>query len=377
MKTWQTALLVTVLALSMALGVSLAALAAGEMEEELVVITPVAKFVSDASLVDFAKFAKEKYGLTVKVSAINAGTPVAFGRINEWNGRPQADVFWGGESALFDKLAQKGLLEKLNLPKDIWDDIPATIGKPKAMPIKDPNGFWTGTTLEPYGITWNPQLFKRLGVGDIKNWNDLLNPKLKGWVAQCTPDRSSSNHASYEVVFQMMGLEKGWDWAEKVAANTGMFVTRSVDVPSVVAKGEMAVGFGVPSYMAFDMVINGGYDLRYVAPKNAFVTAEPMAILKNAPHPKAAKAFVEYVLSERGQNIFMTSGLFSLFPKFKVKGAPGSVAEKAVAFTGGMRSFYDEPVENVYDDDVAQARYNKVNEEFQKRIIQRWNELKK
>jgi iron(III) transport system substrate-binding protein len=173
----------------------------------------------------------------------------------------------------------------------------------------------------------------------------------------------------------MMGLDKGWDWAEKVAANTGIFMTRSVDVPSVVAKGEFGVGVAVPSYMAFENVL-AGYDVRYVAPKNAFVTCEPIAILKGSKNPKAAKAFVEFILSERGQKVFMERGLFSLFPKYKVQGPPGSNAEKAVNFTGGFRSFYDEPVENVYDDEIAQGRYSKVNEDFQKRIITRWNELK-
>lgn len=376
MGNWVKAFWVLVLCLSLALSLTVGALAAAEIDNEVVIITPVAKFVVDATLKDFARFAREKYGLNVKTSSINAGTPVCFGRINEWNGRPQADLFWGGESALFDKLAAKGLLEKLNLPKDVWEDIPAAIGKPKPLPLKDPKGFWVGTTLEPYGICWNPTILKRLGVPDLKTWDDLLNPKLKGWVAQCTPDRSSSNHASYEVIFQAMGLEKGWEWAEKLAANTGIFTTRSVDVPSVVAKGEFGVGFAVPSYMAFENVL-AGYDVRYVAPKNAFVTCEPIAILEGCKNPKAARAFVEFILSERGQNIFMQNGLFSLFPKYKVHGAPGSNAEKAVAFTGGLRSFYDGEVGNVYDDDVAQNRYSKVNEEFQKRIIVRWNELKK
>ena len=32
------------------------------------------------------------------------GTPVAYGQILEWRGKPQADVFWGGEGTLFDNL---------------------------------------------------------------------------------------------------------------------------------------------------------------------------------------------------------------------------------------------------------------------------------
>ena len=74
------------------------------IESELAMITPVSKFIHDAALKAFADYAKEKWNVTVKVSAIPAGTPVAYGRIVEWKGRPEVDVFWGGESALFEKL---------------------------------------------------------------------------------------------------------------------------------------------------------------------------------------------------------------------------------------------------------------------------------
>src|SRR5438034_10798883 len=74
------------------------------IESELALITPVSKFIHDAALKAFADYAKEKWNVAVKVSAIPAGTPVAYGRIVEWKGRPEVDVFWGGESALFEKL---------------------------------------------------------------------------------------------------------------------------------------------------------------------------------------------------------------------------------------------------------------------------------
>jgi ABC-type Fe3+ transport system substrate-binding protein len=216
-------------------------------------------------------------------------------------------------------------------------------------------------------------LLKRLGV-EIKDWDDLLNPKLKGHVAQCTPDRSSSSHASYEVILQTYGWEKGWDWLKKLAANTGIFTARSRDVPSVVAKGEFAVGVAVPSYMAFAEVL-GGYELNFVYPKNAYVTPEPMAVLKGAPHPKAAQAFVEFLLTEKGQKIFMERGLYSITDKYKVQGPPGSNAEKAVQFTAGLRSFYDVQVGNVYDDKIARQRNEEVNSYFRKEIAEKHKEI--
>ena len=350
--------------------------AAQAIEEELVLITPVARTLTDPALAEFAKYAKEKWNINVKTSALAAGTPVAYGRIVEWKGRPDADIFWGGESALFDKLAEQKLLAKLDLPKEVIDAIPATIGKPKPIPLKDPKGFWTGTVLEPYGLVYHPKLLARLGVPVPKDWDDLLHPKLKGNVAQCAPTRSSSSHATYEVILQRDGDAKGWEWLKRLAGNTGIFTARSRDVPAVVARGEFAAGFAVPSYMAFEDRL-AGHDIRFVAPKTAWITPEPIGILAGAKHPKAARAFIEFMLSERGQRVAMERGVFPITPKYRVQGKPGSQAEKAVEFTGGIRSYFDIDVTNIYDDDKAQARYQEVNAQFRKEIEAVAEDLKK
>ena len=352
------------------------AIAQAPIEDELTLITPVAKTLTDPTLADFAKYAKEKWDVTLRTSSLAAGTPVAYGRILEWKGRPEADIFWGGESALYDKLAQQKLVAKLELPKAVMDAIPATIGKPKPIYLKDPNGFWTGTVLEPYGLVYHPKVLQRLGVPEPKDWDDLLHPKLKGHVAQCAPSRSSSSHATYEVILQRDGDEKGWAWLKRLAANTGIFTARSRDVPSVVARGEFAAGFAVPSYMAFEDRL-AGFELKFAAPRTAWITPEPISVLAGCKHPKAALAFIEYLLSERGQRVSMERGVFPITPKFRVQGEPGSRAEMAVEFTGGIRSYFDIDVTNIYDDDKAQARYAQVNETYRKEIELVAEQLKK
>jgi len=368
--------ILTLAALLVAGSSGMAAAQTPPIESELVLITPVSKFIHDAALKAFADYAKEKWNVTVKVNAIPAGTPVAYGRVVEWKGRPEVDIFWGGESALFEKLAEQKLLQKVEIGKPVWDSVPASIGKPKPIPLKDKDGYWIGTALEPYGLVYNPKRIQRLGVSEPKEWDDLLNPKLKGEVAQCAPTRSSSSNATYEVMLSLYGEEKGWEWLTRLAANTGLFTARSRDVPTVVAKGEFAAGFAVPSYMAFEEKL-AGFDIRFVAPKYAFVTPEPMAVLAGARNPKAARAFIEFLLTERGQKVFMERGLFSISPRFKVQGAPGSTAELAVEFTGGVRSYFDRDVANVYDEAVAAKRSEALKTRFRSDLEAKWEELKK
>src|SRR5437762_9658235 len=222
------------------------------IESELNLITPVSKFIHDAALKAFAEYAKEKWNVAVKVSAIPAGTPIAYGRVVEWKGKPEVDILWGGESALFEKLADQKLLQKVEISRESWESIPASIGKPKPIPLKDRDGYWVGTALEPYGLVYHPTKIQRLGMAEPRDWDDLLNPKLKGEVAQCAPTRSSSSNATYEVILQSKGEAAGWEWLKKLADNTGHFTARSRDGRNVVAKGEVAVGLAVPCCLAFE-----------------------------------------------------------------------------------------------------------------------------
>ncbi len=345
------------------------------IEDRLVIITPVARTVADPTVAAFTEFARRQFNVTVRVTVTSAGTPVAYGRIREWGGRPEADVFWGGEPALFDDLAERKLIAPIELQEAVLREIPASIGTPKPIALKDPKGFWVGCCLTPYGLVWHPRKLKRLGVEAIRDWDDLLDCRLKGEVAQATPDRSSSNHASVEVILQSHGWQKGWEWLQRLGANTGNFVPRSRDVPTVVAKGEFTVGFAVPAYMAFEDLLDG-HDLKYVLPTAGFVTPEPLAILAGSRSPRAARAFIQYALSEDGQKVMMSRGQYGITPKHRMEGPAGSQLERMAQFAGA-RSFFDKPVRNIYDDDVAQGRYSLVNETFRKLVTERHGDLKK
>jgi iron(III) transport system substrate-binding protein len=346
------------------------------VEDELVIQTPMSAFVVDAMLKEFAQYVREKWGVNLRTRVLRAGTPVSYQTIVGWKGQPEADVFWGGEPALFGDLAAQKLLARLELPGPLWDSVPPSIGSPKPIPLKGPGQLWVGTGLEIYGIAYNPRLLKQLGVPDLQDWDDLLSPKLKGHIVQCTPTRSSSSHASYQVILQIKGEASGWEWLRRLGGQTGRFVTSSREVPSLVARTEVAVGFGVPSYFAFEEKL-AGFDIRFVAPQSAFVTPEPFAVLAGAKHPRAARQFAAFLLSERGQHLFIGRGLYPVNPRYKVRGAPGSTAELAVQLTGGVRSFFDPPMWNVYDDALARSRYQEVNERFQKDIESAWDDLKK
>jgi iron(III) transport system substrate-binding protein len=215
----------------------------------LVLITPVGKTLTDPALAEFTRYARQRWNITVKASAIAAGTPIAYGRVLEWNGRPAAEILWGGEAVLFDRLAEGDLLVPLDLPPSVADPIPMSIGQPKPVRLRDPNGFWIGTLLEFYGIVYPPKVFQRLGLPEPRDWDDLLDPRLRGRSSNALPHYREAVMALTRSSCSVMA-SRGWDWFKRLAGNTGMSAARSRDVSSLVARGEFAAGFAAPSYMA-------------------------------------------------------------------------------------------------------------------------------
>jgi hypothetical protein len=64
----------------------------------------------------------------------------------------------------------------------------------------------------------------------------------------------------------------------------------------------------------------------------------------------------------------MERGLFPIVPGYRIQGAPGSAAELAVEFNGGIRSYYEVGMLSVYDDSLAQKRFEEVNARFRRDI---------
>jgi hypothetical protein len=83
------------------------------------------------------------------------------------------------------------------------------------------------------------------------------------------------------------------------------------------------------------------------------------------------------MLSALGQQVVMDRGLFPINPTLRLQGAPGSMTEITVEFVGGTRSYFEREVINIYDEELADRRYEEINTRFRREIESVWQELKK
>jgi iron(III) transport system substrate-binding protein len=168
---------------------------------------------------------------------------------------------------------------------------------------RDPSGFLTTTNLVNYVFVVNPALIP-VSAGP-KRWADL--PRFGRTTAIPNPAFSGS----MQVVVAALVREHGWPWFER-ARREGMTVLRSTsDVTRGLASREFGVGVAI-DYSVYGQIRDGA-PLVMIWPDDGVVSVQSMiTITKNAQNAAAARLFVDYVLSQPGQQTLASSGIYSL-----------------------------------------------------------------
>jgi iron(III) transport system substrate-binding protein len=132
-----------------------------------------------------------------------------------------------------------------------------------------------------------------------KSWADLLKPEFKGkkMIIQNAAAGTQFNQA------YMLEQELGLDYLKKLAAQQPVIMATSGQLKDALIRGEALVGATVDHWRAFEPdAVKAGVVAVYPTEGMPLAIA-PVAILKAAPHPNAAKLFVDFMLSEEGQTL--------------------------------------------------------------------------
>ena len=214
----------------------------------------------------------------------------------------EIDVVWGGGQVEFQKLAGEGLLEPINFAPDALANIPATFG---GLEMRDPNNLWCGSAVSGFGFIYNRPLLERAGVAPPKTWDDLAGGGCFGLICLADPMQSGSAAMAYEMIVQSAPTwPQGWAKLLGVLGNAKRFVDSAGAAANGPAMGEAPIATCIDFYGAI-RVAEAPDMLVYVSPKGqtAF-TPDSIAILKNPPSPELAQAFVNFVLSAKGQALW-------------------------------------------------------------------------
>lgn len=310
----------------------------GSADDRLVVITPHNETIRAEFGEAFAGWWKERSGRTVYVDWRTPGGTSEIRRVldsgfdaADEGGRAGMgiDVFFGGGDYEFRKQAGKERLAPLR----VFDEHPEWFD-PEVIPQTFTGELyygeerkWVGVCLSQFGICYNLDGLEKLGLPKPRSWEDLSDPRYRGAIALADPTKSGSVTRAFEMILQQQmqrelakegidrdeALARGWEngirLLQAIGANSRYFTDSATKIPHDVAQGDGVAGMSIDFYgRSYNERLkdeDGRSRLEWVAPVGGTsLSVDPVAVMRGAPHEDLAHAFVEFLLTERGQLIW-------------------------------------------------------------------------
>ena len=244
---------------------------------------------------------QELYGIKTQYQRLSTGEVPT--KIEEENGNPSADVWFGGTNNPYDTAAAKGLLDNSYVPANA-----AHISKDM---YKDPNGYWYGIYTGILGFMVNKDELARLGKEAPKTWDDLLKEEYKGLIWLSNYNTAGTAKLVVNTMLQMKGHDEGIQYLVDLDKNIQIY-TKSGSGPSKnVGTGECIIGIGFLHDGVYQIVDNGYENIQLIIPEDG-TSCEigPVAIFQGAKHPNAARLFMEYALSPECVELAANNGSY-------------------------------------------------------------------
>ena len=322
-------------------------------------LTIVTSYPPDTTNTFKAAFEKKYPG--VKVEMLKKKTTAGIKYLQEISDSNSADMFWASAPDAFEVLKGDDLLVKYEVKVS---GIPKNVG---SFPINDPDGYYKGFAASGYGIMWNTRYLKAKKLPNPAEWSDLKDPIWHGHVGMSAPSRSGTTHLTVETLIQGMGWDAGWAEWKAIAGNFKTVTERSFGVPDGVNSGQFGAGividfFGLSSQAS-------GFPVEFNYPRVTTLVPANIAIVKNAPNQAAAAAFIEYLLSNEGQELLLDP---------KIRRLPVNPQTYAKAPADFPNPFKDKSIGAAVKFDLALSknRYNVVNSLFDVMITYRLDDLR-
>ena len=281
----------------------------------------------------------------VKTTFQRLSTGEVFTKIEEENGNPSADVWFGGTTDPYNMAARKGLLMPYKA-----ENAKHLVGSQ----FKDKDDNWHGIYRGILGFFWNKEELARLKIQPPKDWDDLLKPEYKGLISFANPNTAGTGKLIVNTIVQMRGEKAAMEYFKALDKNIAQY-TKSGSGPSkLVPTGEIVIGIGFLHDVVYQIVDNGYDNLGMTAPASGTsYEIGATAIFKGAKNMDNAKKFIEYALSPACVNLAQKNGAYQFL-----------VIDNAKPVEAAVKAGLDKIETIVYDFDDAAANGPKYVKAF-------------
>jgi ABC-type Fe3+ transport system substrate-binding protein len=228
-------------------------------------------------------------------------------------------------------------------------EVPSAKGLPQAL--VDPKHRWVATNLGVRSAAYNTQLVPKESAP--RSYQDLLDPRWKGKIVW-NPKSMTGAWGFIATVIKSMGDEQGMNYLRKLAKQD--VVPLPIAIRAVLDRvigGEYAIGLEMNNTHAAISEAQGA-PVKWVPLDPVSETIQVAGVTKGAPHPNAAKLFIDFMVSRTGQEIFRDNDYLPMHPEINAK-IPELRPEQ-----GGYRAVVYSPEEI----DGESPRWAKIYEEL-------------
>mgnify|MGYP000948139690 FL=1 len=243
---------------------------------------------------------KKLYGIDVQAQRLSTGEVAA--KIEEENGHPSADVWFGGTTDPYNVTSSKGLLEQYE-PKNASHLI--------SDKFKSTNNDWYGIYKGILGIMYDKNELERLKIDPPQDYKDLTDSKYKGLIWSSNYNTAGTAKLIINTVIQKYGHDQGVQYLVDLDKNIAQY-TKSGSGPSkAIGTGECTIGLGMLHDGIYQIVDQEHDNIGLQIPSSgASYEVGATAIFKGAAHANAAKLWVEYALSPACVNLAQENGSY-------------------------------------------------------------------
>ena len=243
---------------------------------------------------------KSLYGIDVQAQRLSTGEVAA--KIEEENGHPSADVWFGGTTDPYNVSSSKGLLEQYE-PKNASHLI--------SDKFKSTNKDWYGIYKGILGILYDKEELQRLKLDVPQDYKDLIDPKYKGLIWSSNYNTAGTAKLIINTVIQKYGHDQGIQYLVDLDKNIAQY-TKSGSGPSkAIGTGECTIGIGMLHDGIYQIVDQEHENVGLQIPSSgASYEVGATAIFKGAAHPNAAKLWIEYALSPACVDLAQKNGSY-------------------------------------------------------------------
>lgn len=207
------------------------------------------------------------------------------------------DVMLAANAAAWIDMTHKGQIAHYNSPE--YGSYPAHAKM---------DGYWAAAQAIGVIPVYNKNVLPPANAP--KTWFDLLQPRFAG-------KKMAIQNAAAGTQFNwsyLLGQKLGADYESRFAAQQPVVMATGAQMTDAVTRGEITLAAALDHWRAFTPEAEEAGLVAIYPTEGVPLTTAPVGILTGAPHPNAARLFLDFILSEEGQELMNTKlyGMYSM-----------------------------------------------------------------